>query len=192
MILNVISPLLPSCWAFSFAPGHGVSFFHGVRHSPVDGCAVACWNFGVLAGENEHTSFSSAILPEESAIFAKQTSSGNQFLGTLSLSLSLSLILAFLGKCCFRSLLWSLAKEEISHLYLAFTNNFYWVCIAAPHPQPSGSLPKHLKKSLQCSTLTRKLPASPHQPPLICPLRKREQNSGVRHTLVQTELGGAP
>ena len=25
LILNVNSPLLPSCWAFSFAPGHGVS-----------------------------------------------------------------------------------------------------------------------------------------------------------------------
>ena len=24
--LNVISPLIPSCWGFSFAPGHGVSF----------------------------------------------------------------------------------------------------------------------------------------------------------------------
>ena len=27
LILNVIFPLLPSCWGFSFVPGHGVSFF---------------------------------------------------------------------------------------------------------------------------------------------------------------------
>ena len=26
LTLNAISPLLPSCWGFSFAPGHGVSF----------------------------------------------------------------------------------------------------------------------------------------------------------------------
>ena len=38
LILNVISPLLPSCWDFSFAIGYGVSFFGGVQHSPVDGC----------------------------------------------------------------------------------------------------------------------------------------------------------
>ena len=35
LILNVISPLLPSCWGFSFALGHGVSFFGGIQHSPV-------------------------------------------------------------------------------------------------------------------------------------------------------------
>ena len=29
MILNAISPLLPSCWGFSFAPGRGVSFLVG-------------------------------------------------------------------------------------------------------------------------------------------------------------------
>ena len=38
LILNVISPLLPSCWGFSFALGCGVSFFGGIQHSPVDGC----------------------------------------------------------------------------------------------------------------------------------------------------------
>ena len=27
LILNAKSPLLPSCWGFSFALGHGVSFF---------------------------------------------------------------------------------------------------------------------------------------------------------------------
>ena len=32
LILNVISPLLPSCWDFSLALG-------GIQHSPVDGCS---------------------------------------------------------------------------------------------------------------------------------------------------------
>ena len=62
LILNVISPLLPSCWGFSFALGHGVSFFGGTQHSPVDGCSAVSCNFGVLAGEDEHMSFYSAIL----------------------------------------------------------------------------------------------------------------------------------
>ena len=57
--LNVISPLLPSCWGFSFALRHGGIFIGGIQHSPVDGC---CCNFGVLAGEDECTSFYSAIL----------------------------------------------------------------------------------------------------------------------------------
>ena len=32
LILNMISPLLPSCWVFSFAFGCGVSFFGGIKH----------------------------------------------------------------------------------------------------------------------------------------------------------------
>ena len=36
-VSNVIVPLLPSCWGFSFALGHGVSFFGGIQHSPVNG-----------------------------------------------------------------------------------------------------------------------------------------------------------
>ena len=35
LILNVISPLLPSCWGFFFALGCGVSLFGGIQHSPV-------------------------------------------------------------------------------------------------------------------------------------------------------------
>ena len=62
LILNTISPLLLSCWGFSFALGHGVSFFGGIQHSLVDGCSTASCNFGVLAGEEECTSFYSAIL----------------------------------------------------------------------------------------------------------------------------------
>ena len=33
LILSVISPLFPSCWGFSFALGHGVSFFGGIQYS---------------------------------------------------------------------------------------------------------------------------------------------------------------
>ena len=35
LILSVIAPLLPSCWGFSFALGHGVSLFDGIQHSPL-------------------------------------------------------------------------------------------------------------------------------------------------------------
>ena len=62
LILNVISPVLPSCWDFSFALGCGVSFLGGIHYSPVDGCSGVSCNFGVLAGEDEHTSFYSTIL----------------------------------------------------------------------------------------------------------------------------------
>ena len=62
LIPNVISPLLPSCWGFSFALGCGVSFFGGIQHSPVDGCSAASCSFGILAGEDEHTSSYSSIL----------------------------------------------------------------------------------------------------------------------------------
>ena len=61
LILNVILPLLPSCWDFSFAVGYGVSFFGGVQHSPVDGCWAMSCSCGVLEVENECMSFYSAI-----------------------------------------------------------------------------------------------------------------------------------
>ena len=61
LILNVISPLLLSCWGFSFALGCGVSFFGGIQRCPVDGSLVTC-SFGVLTGEDECTSCHSAIL----------------------------------------------------------------------------------------------------------------------------------
>ena len=35
LILNMISPLLLSCWGFSFAIEHGVSFFCGIQHYAV-------------------------------------------------------------------------------------------------------------------------------------------------------------
>ena len=62
LILNVILPLLPSCWGFSFALGCGASLFGGIQHSPVDGCSATSCNFGVLTGEDEHTSFYTTIL----------------------------------------------------------------------------------------------------------------------------------
>ena len=61
LIPNVISPLLPSCWGFSFALGCAVSFFGGIQHSAVDGCSAASCSFGVLTGEDEYMSFYSAI-----------------------------------------------------------------------------------------------------------------------------------
>ena len=62
LILNMISPLLPSCWGFSFLLGCGVSFSGRVQHSPVSGYAALNCNFGVLAEKDEHPSFYSAIL----------------------------------------------------------------------------------------------------------------------------------
>ena len=56
LILNVISPLLPSFWGFFFAPRCRVSFFHRIQCSPVNGCSAASCNSGVLTGEDEHTS----------------------------------------------------------------------------------------------------------------------------------------
>ena len=38
----------------------------GIQHSPVDGCSAVSCNFGVLTGENEHTSFHSTILEQVS------------------------------------------------------------------------------------------------------------------------------
>ena len=62
LILNVISPLLPSYWDFSLAVGCGVSFFWWDPTSPVNGCSAASCHFGVLAGEDGHMSFYSTIL----------------------------------------------------------------------------------------------------------------------------------
>ena len=61
LILNTISPLLSSCQGFSFALGHGVSFFGGIQNTPVDCCSAASCDFGVLTGEEKRMSFYSAI-----------------------------------------------------------------------------------------------------------------------------------
>ena len=57
LILNVILPLLLSCWGFSFALENEVSFFGGIQHSLVNGYSAASCNFGVLTGEDKHMSF---------------------------------------------------------------------------------------------------------------------------------------
>ena len=44
LILNMVSPLLPSCWGVSFARGYGVSFFGGIEHSPANDCSAASCN----------------------------------------------------------------------------------------------------------------------------------------------------
>ena len=62
LILSVISPLLPFFWGFSFALGHGVSFFGGIQHSSANGCSAVSCNFGVITGEDEHTSSYSTTL----------------------------------------------------------------------------------------------------------------------------------
>ena len=62
LILNAISPLLPSFRRLPFALQCGIFFLGGVQHSPVNSCAAVSCNFGVLTGEAELTSFSSAIL----------------------------------------------------------------------------------------------------------------------------------
>ena len=46
------------------SPRHRVSFFGGIQCSPVNGGSAASCNFGVLAGENECTSFYSTILDD--------------------------------------------------------------------------------------------------------------------------------
>ena len=61
-ILNRILALLLSFLGFSFALGHGVPFFDGIKHLPVDGCSATSCNFRVLEGEDECTSFNSTIL----------------------------------------------------------------------------------------------------------------------------------
>ena len=61
LILNTISPVLPSCSGFSFALGNGISFSGGIQHSPVDSCLAASCSFGVLAGGNECTSYYPAM-----------------------------------------------------------------------------------------------------------------------------------
>ena len=60
--LNVILPLLLSCWGFSFALGRGVSFFGGIQHFPVNDCSAVSCNFGVLTGEDECMSFYISIV----------------------------------------------------------------------------------------------------------------------------------
>ena len=43
-------------------------FFGGFQHSPLDGCSAASFNFGVLTGEDEHTSFILLLLHLENIL----------------------------------------------------------------------------------------------------------------------------
>ena len=62
LILNVILLILLSFWGFSLALARGVSFFGGIQHSPANSCSAARCKFGVLTGEDECTSFYTAIV----------------------------------------------------------------------------------------------------------------------------------
>ena len=54
LIPNMILPFLPSCRGFSFALGHGVSFFGGIQHSLVDSCSAVSCCFGILTREEDN------------------------------------------------------------------------------------------------------------------------------------------
>ena len=58
----MIVPLLMSCCSFFFVFGHGVSFFGGFQHPPVNGCLRPGYNFGALTGGDEHTSYSTVLI----------------------------------------------------------------------------------------------------------------------------------
>ena len=57
----VIVLLLPSCCSCFLVFGHGISFFGGFHHSSEVGCSTTSYDFGVVPGEDEHTSFYSTI-----------------------------------------------------------------------------------------------------------------------------------
>ena len=49
LILNAISPLLPSCWGFSFALGRWISpQSHSNATQPPFPCLSSCWGFSAL------------------------------------------------------------------------------------------------------------------------------------------------
>ena len=68
LILNVILPLLPSYWCFSFALDVEYLLFGGTQHSPVGGCSAVSCNFGVLPREDERMSLYSTILPASTSL----------------------------------------------------------------------------------------------------------------------------
>ena len=69
LILNMILPLLPSCWGFSFALGCGVSCFGMIQHSSVHGCSAASCNLGVLEGK---MSTRPSTPPDGEALYSQQ------------------------------------------------------------------------------------------------------------------------
>ena len=73
-MLNVISPLLPSCWGFSFALGRGVSFGGGIQHSPVCGCSVVSCSFSqflLLHHQNDSNYRTIALISHTSKVMLK-------------------------------------------------------------------------------------------------------------------------
>ena len=62
LILYVILPFLPPCWASPLPLDMGYCFFGGIQHYPVNGCSAASCSFRVLAEEDECMSFYSTIL----------------------------------------------------------------------------------------------------------------------------------
>ena len=145
LILNVISPLWPSCWGFYFVLGCGVSFFHGIQRSPADGCSAVGCSFGVHAGD-EPTSFYTAIFPPgpHSSLWEIQ------FLHSLtSTSRCLSLIAGILTgvKCCpmvlwfaflWWLLMWASFQLLICSVHISFAevsiqvlcSSFYWLIVS--------------------------------------------------------------
>ena len=88
----MILPLLPSCWGFSFALGHGVSFFGEIQHFPISGCSAASCNFGILAGEDECRSFYSAILAQITEIDQKRVGVAQGVVRRLKVILGIELL----------------------------------------------------------------------------------------------------
>ena len=66
LIVNAVSPLLLSCWGFSFGLGRGLSFFGGIQHSPIDG--VQQW-VAVLEFSQEKMSTRPSTLPSGLQIY---------------------------------------------------------------------------------------------------------------------------
>ena len=67
----------PTIWlGFSFVIASGISFFGGIKHSPVNSCSALSCDFGVFSGEDECMSFyptiseSSGIIPFRSLQFS--------------------------------------------------------------------------------------------------------------------------
>ena len=61
----MILPLLMSYCSFFFVFEHGVSFFGGFQHPPVNGSSRSGCNFGALTGGDEHMSFYSTFLTQK-------------------------------------------------------------------------------------------------------------------------------
>lgn len=98
------------------------------------------------------------------------------------------------AKAALRSLSESLAQEETAYLYLVFSNHFHWVCLIAFSP-PTFWIPSKVSEGTVYDAGPwpgNRLAIPTSHLSFICPLRKREQDSGVRLTQIQIHLTGAP